>query len=156
MSTPALILKEHMKTLGLVGAPGEQWAGHVGMMPPAPDDAVCFYDIAGFKSGRYMSGRTITHPGIQIRVRGRSYPDAYEKIETLANKCDEVFDTSVQVKGVPYVIESITQTTTIFSLGVQGQDTDKLANLTLNLHSTIRKDDAVSIGMPISLTIELE
>lgn len=59
------------------------WACYQGHMPDAPDNAVAVYDTMGNRDGRLMTGRTILHPGIQVKVRGSDYLTAFRKLEAM-------------------------------------------------------------------------
>lgn len=54
------------------------WAGHVQREPVEPDNVVTLYDTGGAEVELPREGQ-LERPSFQIRVRGRSYQDCYNR-----------------------------------------------------------------------------
>lgn len=108
------------------------WPVFVGSLPDSPDNAICVYDLEGNTEGRNMrTGRTLTHPGYQVRVRGVDHPTGYTKIAAIQAALDAVYDLEVAVSGRDYTIHSIMQSSGVLSLGEE-PDGKRRNGFTLN------------------------
>lgn len=68
-----------------------RWQVTNGSMPKSPDDFITTYDAGADPDGRNLrSGRQVTHPLVQVRVRGRTYEGAQVKIHQAATALEAV------------------------------------------------------------------
>ncbi|MDQ7794148.1 MAG: minor capsid protein [bacterium] len=59
---------------------------HKGFLPDQPDNVVALFEYAGSAMGLTMcDSPTIERPGLQVRVRNRTYPAARAKIEAVVD-----------------------------------------------------------------------
>ena len=136
--SPADILAQWLIDLGLGVDPDvtdDDWPVYFGHMPDetgTPDNAIAVYDTGGTDDGRTMvDGARAKHPGFQVRVRGSSYTVGWNKISAIEVTMSAVLRTPVSRGGKTWLLENVSQTGTIISLGVEG---DKLRrdHFTLN------------------------
>ena len=142
-----LLIREGMG----VAATGEGvkvWPVYVGSMPDgkegtAPinasgieDNAIAVYNTAGLLDGREAAGRTVEHPGWQVKVRSLDYEAGYAKIKAIA----EMFDT---IK-MTYVVDG-SQVTLIHAI-------TRGPVLTLGAVPGNRRRDAFSVNGTVTIT----
>lgn len=101
-------------------APAGAWPVFVGNLPDQPDSAICLYDTGGLRDGRLMGGasgggRSITHPGWQIRVRSASPLDAWAKAREIVEILDGIKAFECPIGSAGYTIASVTQTSDLLS-----------------------------------------
>ena len=111
------------------------WVSH---MQNKPSNAGAIYDTSGVLEQRQMSGVVPTHQGIQIRIRTIDYETGYAKIEDIASALDEVFEKTVEITPEEYVIQNISKSSPIVSLGIE-EGTGRRSLFTVNFLLTIRK-----------------
>ncbi len=142
MASAAEIVRQLLIDGGLGAESGNLWVIYVGFLPDEIDNAICVYDTAGTLDGRIMStGEQIEHFGIQIRVRGISYPDTRKKIEDVALFIAAQIRTLVTIDSNDvYLVHNISQRGGILSIGVELTDR-KRHNFTVNAITTIKKKD---------------
>ena len=117
---------------------GGAWPIFVGHMPGLPDDALCIYDTPGIREGRLqVTGETVSHPGWQIRVRAKDHVTGIMQMDLIAKNLDGVQRNQLDVNGKSFIIYTVTQTSTIFSLG-QEADGKRRNLFTLNGIVSIR------------------
>lgn len=98
--------------------PNANWPISVSFMPTTPDNYITVYDAVGLTEGRIQtSGETITHPGVQIRVRSLDYNQAYHRIWLITKRLDVVRNELIIIDNEAYTIHSITRTGDPLSLG---------------------------------------
>src|SRR5690606_30340810 len=69
----------------------EDWAVFAGVMPDQPDSCIRIAQTASRSDGRvHVTGRTITHPGVQIMVRDPEQEDGWERANDIAIALDTV------------------------------------------------------------------
>ena len=137
MISPAATIRKLLIDLGLGTASGS-WKIFVGFLPDQPDDAICVYDTTGKLDGRVMAGEQIEHEGVQIRVRNRSYPDTWDKINTIATTLDTIKRTIVEISGSElYLIHNVSKTGSIMSLGIEERGSRRYHHFTLNVVLTM-------------------
>ena len=97
------------------------WRAFTAFLPEDPDSAICVYDTAGRKDGRITAtGEQITHPGIQIIVRGRDYLLTHTRTQDIALALDAQVKTVVAVPGVgSYIVHNVSRTGDIMPLGME-------------------------------------
>ena len=121
--SPAHILKTYLQAQGFGTDPPSEgvWPTYVSSLPSTdgdPDDALALYDTAGVLDGRIMrTGESVIHHGLQLRVRSRSYATAYQKIQEITADLDAVSRALVTIGSNSYIVQSITRTTGVISLG---------------------------------------
>ncbi len=139
--SPASIIAYYIiNTLAKMTDPsdGSTWPLWISHMQDKPSNAGTIYDTSGVLEQRQMSGLVPTHQGIQIRIRATSYEIGYAKIEDIASALDEVFDVSVEIDPEEYVIQNISKSSPIVSLGIE-EGTKRRFLFTINYLLTIRK-----------------
>jgi hypothetical protein len=107
-------------------------------MPDNPDNAICVYDTAGIREGRVQStGESLSKPGWQIRVRSKGHPVGYARIQAIVSHLDGILQETVAISGNSYIIQAVTQTSTVLALG-QEPEGEKRNLFTLNGTITFR------------------
>lgn len=145
-NSPASILAQYIiEVTSLMSLPNADtdWPLYVHHLPPADDakvktNAGAVMDTAGLKDGRLMAGPTMQHYGMQILMRGKTYEEAWVKINAVARSLDGIH-TDVITRGIEdYMIDSVTQTSNPVYIGLEeGQGRRKL--FTVNLIATIKQ-----------------
>jgi hypothetical protein len=125
--TGATVLGTHLISTGLVTKPSENrpWPIYFNSMPEMPNEAFTIYDIDGDLDGREMpTGRTVEHPGFQVRMRSSSSKQAegIVKMFQIQQEFDRILKKTVPivVSGKPtknYLLQSVKRTTPILPLG---------------------------------------
>ena len=145
MISPAVILSEYLIDQGLFTAPSDEdsWPLYISSVPDADtveNDLGGIYDSEGLKDGRIMSsGETIFHYGFQVRVRSEDYQDGWDKLHEVNELLVAVTNEVVTVASVDYLVESISQISSIMSLGVE-EGTKRRYNFTVNFLATIKEN----------------
>jgi hypothetical protein len=128
-----------------------QWKVFLGSMPDAPDDALCVYETTPMSDGRLMrGGRTINHPGVQIKARGTSYLDTFRKLEACRLQMQFAAKPQVTLEDSTYILHNLSPQGDILALGQEHgaeQGTTGTARrwlFTLNLLCTISPAPALS------------
>lgn len=140
--SPAEIIRHLLADLSLGTLTGSSWPIVIAIAQNLPDAQIILYDTAGMKDGRLMrTGEIIAHPGVQIRVRGPIYPEAWGKAKAISDKLSEVGRVSVAVNtSQAYTIVSITQTGDIQPIGLVQEGDRTNHNFTVNITVTIEKE----------------
>lgn len=130
MSSPADIIYQFLLDAGLAVDTAGDWQAFVGVLPDAPDNAVCINDTAGREDGRLMAdGKKIIHPGIQVTVRGLDYAQAWTKANDIAQAMDAVRLVSVAVdSSTNYLLHNISRSGDIIPMGLE-PDSDRRRHL---------------------------
>lgn len=117
------------------------WPLYISHMPDGSNvktDCGAIYDTAGIQEQRSMTGEWSEHPGIQIRIRSRSYEDGYVKIEDIANALDAIAWVDFEIGDLEYRIFNVSRTSPIASLGTE-PGTRRRFNFTINFLLTIKE-----------------
>lgn len=133
-NSPAELVRWSIANDGLGSYPseGDVWPVFVGHMPDEPDNCICVYDTTGTVDGRLQQdGKSIEHPGIQVRVRAIDHPTGYPKITNIRNHLDSVLRQGVVIGVYQYTIQAITLTGGVQTLG-QEPDGERRVNFTIN------------------------
>lgn len=140
MSPNADIIRRVIIDAGLGADSGETWPVFTGFLPDEVDAAIAVYDTSGIKDGRVMTtGEQITHPGVQVRVRGPVYPEVFKKAQDIAAELDNTFGISIDMSADSYRISSISRTGDILPMGVEMEGDRRRFNFTINAVLTITK-----------------
>ena len=116
--TPAVYIRQLLIDEG-VGTEEGDWKVYVSFLPPSPDLAICVYDTTPKDDGRVMdTGERISHPGIQVVVRG-DYPYVFLKVQEICDLFDSLLDKEVTFGGETKKIHSMTRTSGVIPLGVE-------------------------------------
>ncbi len=142
MISPARILSAYLIAQGKFVAPASSpWPLYIASMPDTDNvesNLGVIYDTDGVKDGRLMAGENIIHEGVQVRVRAEDYNAGHNK----AREVEELFETtvreSVTIETVEYMIESISQTSSIIPLGPE-DGTTRREIFTINFLATIKE-----------------
>lgn len=140
MSPNADIIRQVIIDGGLGADSGLVWPVNTGFLPDEVDDAIVVYDTSGIKDGRVMTtGEQVTHPGVQVRVRGISYPDVFKKAQDIAAELDNTFGISIDMGADSYRISNISRIGDILPMGVEVDGDRRRFNFTINAVLTITK-----------------
>ena len=141
MSSPADIIYQVLLDSGIVEESGK-WVAYVSFLPDAPDDAVCIYDTAGRLDGRVMvTGEQVVHPGVQIRVRGLSYVEVWEKANEIAKGLDGLAKVSVALSSSEaYTLINVSRTGDIIPVGIEEENGRRRHHFTINAVVTLEKE----------------
>ncbi len=139
--SPADVIYQVLLDLNLISNSGK-WQGYVSFLPDTPDDAVCVYDTAGRMDGRLMAtGEQIIHPGIQIRVRGLSYAEVWEKTNELARELDSMGRVLVALSSSEaYTLLNVSRTGDIIPVGIEEENGRRRHHFTVNAVVTLVKE----------------
>ena len=143
--TPAQIFRQYLLDEGLAVEPGASgsWPIYHSHLPDGvgvEDDALCVYDTAGGKDGRPMGGLPLFHHGIQLRVRSRSYTDGWEKAQEIADAAGGILRESLDLDSITYIIQSVSQSTSVVALGVEEEGTKRRDHFTVNFLATLKEE----------------
>lgn len=98
--------------------PLRDWPIYIGTLPDSPDNLISIYDTTPIKDGRMMSGETIIHPGIQIRVRSRGYTMGFDRLASVIANLDNLKRVQISYNSDSYLISSFQRTSDPLPLGV--------------------------------------
>lgn len=115
------ILRKYLvdRNILLLPPTSSDWAGYCNAMPEDGDKAVTIFDTQGRMDGREQrSGETISHSGVQFRVRAMNSVDSYDKIQELVEAVDVIHNADVVMfDSTAYVINAVTRTSDPTHLG---------------------------------------
>ena len=106
-------------------ADDSDWPMFIGHVPEIIEDCAGVFDTSGIIDGRYMTGDTIDHYGIEIMVRSRSYETGYEKINTLVELLDTMHREDLTIGDDSYRIQAFTRTSSVGFLGIENERIDR-------------------------------
>ncbi len=118
--TGAHVMQVYMTAQGYGSSPSanRDWPLFRDSLPANPNNAMCLFDTEGVPDGREMrGGRTVEHPGISLHVRSISSPDGQKKALAIYPKWDAILREVGIIEGKSYLIQAITRTTPVLSLG---------------------------------------
>lgn len=116
------------------------WSISVNSEEDAPDDVITVYDTGARSWGRSQTtGDQLSHPAVQIRVRGRDQKTAYDRAKLIATKLDRnVNHVSVTVGSSTYCVQSISRVPGILFFGKESETSQRRIFL-INAYATIRQ-----------------
>lgn len=141
--SPADILRRLIVEMGLGGDPDvlplPAWPAYVAGEPNVPDACLTLYDTTPVRDGRTLpDGETLSHYGVQIRIRSVDHPAGWAKASTIRKALDEDLDGAVlTIAGKMYVVYCVAATQ-ILALG-KDQPNSKRNLFTLNLTVALRR-----------------
>ena len=140
MTPPADIIRQLLIDLSLADT-SDGWEVFVGFFPDEPDKALCVYDTAGVLDGRIMAtGEVIEHPGIQIRVRAKSYTEVWGKITEVVRALDGVNKVSIVFsEEEAYTVHNVSRSGAILPMGLDEVGNRRLHNFAANMTVTISR-----------------
>lgn len=98
------------QAIGTAPSAKKDWLVASSYMSDSPDNQITVYDTTPRGDGRLMSGPSIEHPGIQVRVRGRDYLSGWNKIKEIRDYFDTIHNLVVSFGvGDTETIQSISQ-----------------------------------------------
>lgn len=138
--SPAQIIRQFLQDASLIDE-SASWQSFVSFMPPEPNEALCFYDIAGVPNGRlHRTGEKIEHDGVQILLRGRDYTDAWVKSHAIATYLDIQRNVTVEMDSDnSYLVYNISRPGSILAVGIDPQDDKRRHNFSINLQVSLYK-----------------
>ena len=100
-------ISTYLKNQG-VGTPGTDM--FLGLMPDRPDNCIALFEYAGLPPDLHWNGE---YPGLQVRVRDKSYPAGRAKIEQIVRVLHGLHETVlggtryllVKARGSPEVLK---------------------------------------------------
>lgn len=127
LHTGAEVLRAALVAAGVCSLPGRkvgEWPGYVGHMPKMPDNAVCVYDTAGWRTGRIQkTGESLSKPGWQVRVRAAGHREGVTKMHEIQNALDGILRDPVTIDSVAYTVQATTQVGTVIPIGLEPEGT---------------------------------
>lgn len=141
-SSPADVIKKILIEEQLVSDPesvGAPWPCYVSSLPDAstPDNAACLYDTSPKLDGRLMrTGESVEHPGVQVKVRSKTYREGWAKIDSISTKLDAVLRRSLVIEDFNYTVQSIS-TGGVLPNGLEEGTTKRRHLFTLNCQVTL-------------------
>ena len=93
MSSPAEVVVAYLIAEGGGTTPTDNldWPIYSNKLPTSPHNAMVVRDTEGTTDGRiHGTGESIIHPGIQVTVRGETFPVGHAKIVDIAALLDAV------------------------------------------------------------------
>jgi hypothetical protein len=144
--SPADILRRVLIALGQGTAPTDNaldlsaWPIYAGGEPGSPDNVITLYDTPARQDGRSMiDGERQEHHGVQVRVRGATFPVGYAKARAIATAMDTaIYDLSVTLDSSTYRVHSVSRQGDVISLGKESPQS-KRSVFTVNAIFTVRK-----------------
>ena len=127
-------------TLGTDPEDGSAWPVNVNSEPSKPDNCITVYDTEGRIDGRHQpTGNVQSHPGVQIRVRGKDQTTARTRIAAIAEALDQqVYRESVTIDAIIYCLQSVSRTSDPLWIGKEAPPAQR-ALFTLNAVITVRQ-----------------
>lgn len=137
--SPAEIIRQLLVDLAL-GTDDGTWPVKFATEPNSPDNVITVYNTAGRSDGRVQNGgERQEHHGFQVRIRSTSEAVGYTRARLIAVALDEsVLLTTVTVSSSTYLIQSISRTGDILSLGKNHPETN-LNLFTINALASLRQ-----------------
>lgn len=142
--SPADVIRQMLVDLELASdQPDVDWFAYTGFLPDNPNSALCVYDTSGRKDGRLMkTGEQITHPGIQIVIRGLDYLPTRGRAQDIALALDAQRKTVVAIESTgSYIVHNVSRTGDIISLGMEMEGDRRRHMFTINAMVTIETTD---------------
>jgi len=142
--SPAEILADYIitvlasLTLPSVGSTWPLWTNHMPDGRDVEDNCVSIYDTTGIKDGRIMSGTTLEHFGLQLRLRALDNQAGYTKLEAIMASLDAVVSKVHTIGSDDYILQNISRTSPVISLGLE-EGTRRRFLFTVNFLAQIRK-----------------
>lgn len=131
--SPANIVQQLLISLGIGNDPetSNLWPVYVSSEPDAPDNVITIYVTQGSGGGRLMTGELFGLYGFQVRIRSATHPIGWAKADEIQTALAEsVYDETVHVGAVSYLVNCISQVGDILDLGKDA--TSKRSVFTLN------------------------
>ena len=143
-ASPAFILSEYIinELLSMTNPEnGGLWPLYTAHMPDGDDvESNCgaLYGTPGILDGRLMTGLVIEHPGIQLRIRSKTYEVGFAKTEAIVLSLDGVNNSTVVINSSTYQIQNVSKSTPIIPLGLE-RGTERRFLFTVNFLMTLKK-----------------
>lgn len=148
--SPGVILQQLLidLLLGTVATDNLAWPVFYSVMPNAPDNAISVHDTTGRMQGRdHNSGEMTEKYGFQVRVRCGSRSTGDTKAQAIGYALDTgVNRTSVTVGSDTYLVQSITRTTPVLSIGLEQGSRNRLWTLNAVASITIQPGTGTGTG----------
>jgi len=120
MASPAAVIAQLLVNAGVGARPPASgsvvntvWRVYIDNMPDgttAPDNAIVCSNSGGMRDGRsHTTGKTLIHPGVQVRIRGGVGADLWEKVAAISALLDNAVGETVVVNAETWLISSIRQ-----------------------------------------------
>lgn len=142
------IIAEYLRHAGTLARPqkGASWPLYVGHLPSgkaSTSDAAMIQEIEGKSDGYILgTGELVSHPCVQLIVRGRDYEVTRRKTAVVCNAIHAIEnDTVVMEDGTRYTLLNVAQVDTILPIGVDPDTSSRLYLFSADFISTIREED---------------
>lgn len=138
--SPARIVSRLLVDLGLGAEPVNSaaaapvtWPVYTDSEPTTPDNLIVVTDTAGTDDGRAMvTGESMGHDGIQVRVRAVDHATGWTKIDSILNTlAQEVERTAVTIGATVYLVHCLAKFGPILALG-KGRPGSALSKFSFN------------------------
>lgn len=139
-ASPAHILAQYIiNVLETFAVPTDDatWPLYTNHLPDKPSNAGAIFDTPGLKDGRYMIGFVPQKFGVQLMLRALDNQIGYAKIEDVAIDLDAVINAELSIDSGDYVIQNVSRTSPINSLGIE-EGTGRRFLFTINFLITMR------------------
>jgi hypothetical protein len=113
------------------------WPVFISSLPEFAKPLAVVYDTAPIKDGRLSNGENIFHYGIQLRIRCMTHQEGWDKLQTVCAEM-EVQQTEVELDGVIYIINNVSQSSSVLPLGTGG-DAKRRYEFTVNFMVSLTK-----------------
>lgn len=124
------LLKDVIPPLVQTTSPASDWHAVIGSKNTSPDNHVVIYDSTGVNHGRMMgTGENLIHHGIQILVRGKTYPVGAVKAWDIQGVLSTIKNYEVSVGAELITILSFTLTSPVTFAGTEEQNVRKMFTL---------------------------
>jgi hypothetical protein len=124
---PSKVIQAYLVTQGVI-QPNDvpeltDWRSGVSAMPVNGTNFVSIYDTAPVLDGRLQrSGKQVTHPGIQLRIRGSNYGVGWQKGKEIEEALEQARQVIVNTDEGVARIHAFTMTSPLFPIGQEEKD----------------------------------
>jgi len=140
MNSPSQVIRQLLLNFALGEETEGDWTIFTSFLPDTPDLAICVYDTAGRFDGRIMrGGEWIERPGVQVRVRGVTYKETWEKTNAIALSLDTVRKSVVTTEEEDYIVHNVSRTGAIIPLGIEETSKGRRHHFTINMLLTLQR-----------------
>ncbi len=99
-----------------------EWSLFIAFLPDVDipeSNTAAIFDTVGIKDGRFMSGDSVFHHGLQIMMRSATHIEGWEKAEALSVALDAIKQTVVIMGPKTYTIAAATQSAPPLFVGLE-------------------------------------
>lgn len=145
--SPAQILAAYLVDQALGTDPSLQaaWGVYINFMPDhtgVNDNMISVRDTTGLKESRCMNGVVSEFPGIQIKIRSKTFSEGWAKVKAIANALDVVAGASTNIGGTggtDYTLANLSRTSPAIPLGFDPVDSKRRDLFSINYLATLQE-----------------